>query len=410
MKRLALLFALLLWCGPAAAEEVEPLQPDDVDGLEAWFKTDTLHRKLNANEHVSNWPDSSGNGHDLEMDGRAAQPIFMTLRLNRKPVVHIVKGAKWALNQPFKLDDHTIFIVYLSRFPERALFCHQGNDAHCILLHDSNDRMIYTIGTEQELIIPYSTPGTAADDYRITALGREDGLLKAFVNGADVSANSGVNEPLVVGKFFAMTYDGRGRRDGNGLRIAEMIFYDRYLTVAERNGVTQYLSDKFAIDVELAEEPAVPLGEPQDSTLAWLAADSEMDVNAPSGARIAWDRQEKIAAPLRHTAEGDDNTRLYSTRDGVALRLRVVLPLQSEIPDANIRLLLLQNGERYLDGEAESGYFGGVGKVGSSVVEMEATVELGAGEFIEVIAFGVGAEGPANLGPGAVLIAEPVTE
>ena len=42
--------------------------------------------------------------------------------------------------------------------------------------------------------------------------------------------------------------------DGDGLKVTEMVFYDRYLSDFERDAVTRYLAQEYGI--ELQAEPA----------------------------------------------------------------------------------------------------------------------------------------------------------
>jgi hypothetical protein len=67
-------------------------------------------------------------------------------------------------------------------------------------------------------------------------------------------------------------------------------------------------------------------------------------------------------------------------------------------PGSNIRVFLLRNGTDYLDDHAESGEFGGADN-GLTTVELETTAFLDNGDYLEVIAEGVGAEGEVLLVP-----------
>ena len=48
---------------------------DDIAGLQAWYKTDSLHGALENGDRVATWPDSSGSGRDLVDDQNGVPPV-----------------------------------------------------------------------------------------------------------------------------------------------------------------------------------------------------------------------------------------------------------------------------------------------------------------------------------------------
>ena len=106
-------------------------------------------------------------------------------------------------------------------------------------------------------------------------------------------------------------------------------------------------------------------------------------------------------APFRHDGE-QESERLYCTRDGTRVRIRVVLQLTTEVADANIGLALMKNEEWHPDEAVSGPIVGGRGKA-----LLDAFVDLDAGDWISVITERKGAEGVVTAMPeGSELLAE----
>ena len=102
MSRRAIIcgFALLAaGCLTAAAA------PDQIDGLEAWYKADDLQQNLSRDKPVNTWPDLSGNGHDLTEDRKGLPALFTPVQANGLPAIKIQKGTKFTVAKPFDSAD-----------------------------------------------------------------------------------------------------------------------------------------------------------------------------------------------------------------------------------------------------------------------------------------------------------------
>ena len=99
-----------------------PVDPDEIDGLVAWYSIGALHVTLRDQERMTHWKDWSENGHDLTDDKNGRPSVFYTLQVNDKPTVVIGEASSFSVAEPFDLHDHTIFVVSRSGLPSRALF------------------------------------------------------------------------------------------------------------------------------------------------------------------------------------------------------------------------------------------------------------------------------------------------
>jgi hypothetical protein len=330
------------------------------------------------------------------------------MQVNNLPAVQVRKGESYTVATPFELGEHTIFLVYRSDRPARALFRSNTDKLHGVLLRgEGHTDQLQTSAPVQTT--NYGTTTLPRGKFGITVLGREAGVLKAFMNGADISIGAEYLGVMVVGKFFHLDHSQYAKSDGDGLRIAEMIFYNRYLTDGEREVVTRYLSDKYAIEVErheatadIAEESGAVM-EFMGVGLAQLSTNTEADINGGMTV-IPWNLQDVLDPPFQHdTAAG--NSRLACVQDGTRVRLYVSLPLATSVAGAEIRVLFRMNGSAYLRGEGRSGPFGGNG--GKRTVRAEVIASMNKGDYIEVVALREGAEGSVTIEPSsAVFIAE----
>lgn len=386
-------------------------EPDSITGLEAWYSADAMQKSLSRDDPVSTWTDLSGKGHDLTGDRKGLPALFTPQQVNGLPAVQVRKAESYTVKSPFELGEHTIFLVYRADAPGRVLFRSNTDKLHGVILRgEGRTDQLQTSSPVQTT--NYGTTTLPRGKFGITVLGREAGFLKAFINGADVSVGAEYPGVMVVGKFFHLDHSQYAKSDGDGLRIAEMIFYNRYLSGREREVVTRYLSDKYAIEVERHEEAATVAAaasgavvEFQGVGLAQLSTNSKADINGGM-AVIEWDLQDVLDPPFQHDTAAA-NTRLVCSQDGMRVRLYVSLPLSSSVPGANIRVLFRMNGSAYMRGEGRSGPFGGAGSEGKRTVRAEVIASMNNGDYIEVVALREGAEGPVTMDPStAVFIAE----
>jgi hypothetical protein len=387
-------------------------QPGSIDGLVAWYRADLLGRSLSDGEPVRKWEDHSGNGHDLVDDENGQPALFVAGQVNRHPAVQVRKANTHAVSDPFVLAEHTVFVVYRCGGNERALFSNAAQNAG-VLLRVGGERHHYQDG-RPDRIAAFNEPTALGDGWSVTVLGRSGSGMRGFVNGKDVSTNASFAGPVRVERFFHLKQTQFASSDGNGLWIAEMLFYDRWLEDPEREALTAYLADKYAIAAEgripreelpsTAATTESPGARPAGG-VAVLSSKGGLNVN-DAGVFVPWDLQDELGGPFAHDAR-KEKTRLTCTRDGTLVRLYVSLPLTAEVADANVRAMFLVNGARYLRG---SGYSGGLGKAGDAfkgTVRAEVVTRLDAGDYVEVVTFGEGAAGAVMLDPEtAVLVAE----
>jgi hypothetical protein len=344
-------------------------------------------------------------------DRNGLHAVCEAVQLNDHPVVRIGKANSHSVTEPFELGDHTVFLVFRTELTGRALFGSDTNEFTGLELRADglHDRLHYASGQ----MAGYGSIETPSRKWNLTVLGREAGQMHAWMDGVDRSSGVEFGDTIRVGRFFRFSYTRFAKSDGEGLRVAEMLFYRRFLPDAERAQVTRYLAGKYGLAVEGAETPAETVagtvapspGPPAAVGLAQLSTTARLNVNEAMAA-IPWDRQDELDSPFEHDAEKQP-TRLVCTREATRVRLHVSLPLESAVAGVNVRVLFRVNGAQFLRGEGSSGAFGGPEGAGRSSAWAEVIATLNAGDYVEVVTLPIGAAGQVTLSPdAAAFIAE----
>jgi hypothetical protein len=411
--QLVVVLAVLLvpvWC---VAEETVPLTPDQLAGLEAWYDAGTTFGGKRTGGEVNEWKDISGNEHHLidNRNGLAAQ--YRTKQINHKPAVVIGVANSHSVTSPFEMDDYTIFLIYRVDGQKHALFSSDQNNRIGVVLRHSGGFDSFNIGgsaasSEAHFNKNYSAP----ERFSITVLARENGMLHSFINGRDLSAGAKNEEIMRVGKFFSINLSKFVKLDGHGLRIGEMIFYDRYLTGDERNGLTDQLSSKYGIEVDLQVEPEIkqaPFEIPvKDTVQVWLSTASPGNVNTLGS--IPWDLQQKLEGPFSHDPASIDSASLYHTGEGSNVRVTVAMTLTTTDPDTNVRIMVLKNDQDYQPQDASSGVIATGAEAEGVKIQLQLTLRLEKDDSIRVITLKEGAEGQVTIQPGSAFLSVEVLQ
>jgi hypothetical protein len=403
MPRRLVAVAVLIVVSLAGTAMGQQIEPDQISGLVAWYRAASLG--LSNDEPVELWKDDSGNGHDLTSDDNGLPALYQASALNGSATVLVRKYNSYSVATPFSLTDHTIAIVYAPGGPDAALLRSETNNYAGILLRA--DGQFEQLRLDARQSFSYGAPTPLVRDFGITVLGRESGRLMSFVNGTDVSAGNSSTESLRVGKLFDLYQTRAVHNSGDQLRIAALLFFDRYLNDEERNGLTAYLVGRYGLEsVSDQETTAAELTESaRYGLLAQFSTTFDSNINDAT-VTIPWDAVDELDVPFAHDRSSHPE-RLRCTRNDVRVRLYVSLPLVSSVVDAGIRLFFRINGERQLRGERRSTPFSGNPPILRSEVGLEVITVLHEGDYVEVVAARDGVDGEVKILPGqAVFVAE----
>lgn len=222
--------------------------PKGIANLSVWLDAnDSSTITLNGST-VSEWRDKSGNGRNAVQATAASQPVYSTGQVNGLPALTMDAARSMSVPSWAFSDAATVFYVFRhSGGNSGAIFQRGGvNAAHATLLEgvapnlqviarhfDSKDSASASIGQ---------------NTYR-AGMSLYSGLKsQVFINGtaATASATGTTRE----GNSYAMNLFGLSatlyRLNGG---VAELLYYDRDLSVSERRKVNDYLSKKYNISI-----------------------------------------------------------------------------------------------------------------------------------------------------------------
>jgi len=247
--------------GPGAAAVSAAVTPSAaptglsaITGLLAWWKASTL--ALADGASVTTWSDISGNGYSAAQSG-VNRPTYKASWTNGKPAVELNGGstAQFLQSTLAALSTaSTVFIVFdfssstnTPGYKDQRLFSSQraatSDPGLNIDLFASSGNAIRVLNSGG---VATSSAALAANTPCILSLTTLAGSV--FKSGVKVSSPP-VNGLTLNGATFTIgnTVSGSGKQLAG--RIAEILFYDRLLTDAERHDVEAYLSAEYAISV-----------------------------------------------------------------------------------------------------------------------------------------------------------------
>jgi concanavalin A-like lectin/glucanase superfamily protein len=227
--------------------------PDDLAGLEAWYKADAITGLADA-DPVATWIDSSGNGRDATQATEANKPTYQTAELNGLPIVRFDGTDDFLRNTAFYdfADEYTVFTVAafasVADTTQALLEVTTGsvNTGFSVLFDANGDKWI----------VQDSTGGVA-----VSIAGGNDGIFRQrtgivrgsasesqfYRNGTSIgtatytSPNANLIDVIDIGRLAGLeswSFNGD---------IAEIIMYSRALSDTERQQVEDYLMDKYAL-------------------------------------------------------------------------------------------------------------------------------------------------------------------
>ncbi len=258
----------------STARRPAPQLPDGLAELQLWLRADR-GVQLDANGRVEKWADGSGRGHHASQAAAAARPTLtadgfkFTAAAAPKglPALRFDGLGRWLdlAGQPITAPGYTIVAVVSDRGKEglREIFSNWRRE--------SNIFGSLFLGTTGHGAIRFSDAFSPAGS--LTA--PEEPLILTASNGAagakvfqDRRLLAQRAEPLPARKLDAPYVIGQQGNIGgeywNG-DIAELIVFNRELAAQEREGLWDYLSARYGIDV-----PPTPLS-PRQLALASLA-------------------------------------------------------------------------------------------------------------------------------------------
>ncbi|WP_152051821.1 phage head closure protein [Tautonia marina] len=222
--------------------------PPVTSGLRLWLSSSVAEYIVSSGGLVSQWTDRSGNGNHLTQGTAVNQPTTGTRTLNGRNALDF-DGTNDFMLLPSALHsipgaNNTVFVVALSDTGAGS------GGAQALLRGDTtNFQMQFNPGsarienrnhTSTNVFTTVTKNATA----NIFAQCRNGSALTACFNTTQTVNASGANNVTVTG--IGLGGSATGTQPFNGL-IAEVLVYNRALTLAEANQVATFLKDKWNV-------------------------------------------------------------------------------------------------------------------------------------------------------------------
>ena len=222
-------------------------------GLALWLKADagvTL-----SGSDVTAWADQSGNGNNASSSG-GTRPTFVSNTLNSKPVLRFDgAGQKMALTSSIGGTAYTIFIVCKNNDNTNGSMFFWSTDENYAKYIGSVTSTSYNASARNKFILSENDVGSGEGDSIIawssTAVNNNYFIGTAMQNGGGKAYSNGSGGTDSLGTFAGSNtfnliggYEFGYELDGD---VAEIIAYNRALTISERQQVEAYLNSKYQI-------------------------------------------------------------------------------------------------------------------------------------------------------------------
>ena len=237
--------------------EVNPIQPDEIEGLVAWFKADALSG-LNPGDPVAVWPDQSGLDNHAVQDVETSMPLYGEQFINDLPAISF-NGSSHQFNLPrdafsgmASLENFTFFALanWTGKTTSGIWGTGPSNSTSGNLHFEINSGggiRLRVAGMDSIQVSNAVTPG-----WHLFGAGQftndDEPVSRVFLNGQIIGTrfeDTGNSTLAEYGGFFLGNSHNSERNFGG--EIAEVILFHRSLEPGERRGVEDYLNAKYGL-------------------------------------------------------------------------------------------------------------------------------------------------------------------
>jgi hypothetical protein len=227
-------FALLL-AGTAGFD------PTSISGCRLWLQAEAIVG-LSDGAPVLTWSDESGSDHHAAQTQASRQPEFRTNVINSRPVVRFDGADSMSLSLSEASTEHTFFFVIdLTALGGHHNFLFDSQAGRLVLDAAKSDAPYYVRWRDSTW---RDVAGSVAGR-QIVAWVFSGTTGEVFRNG--VGLGSETYNPTSLGGITALGSNYGGNQSRFAGDVAEVIYYNRALSPADRQQVEQYLSNRYAI-------------------------------------------------------------------------------------------------------------------------------------------------------------------
>jgi hypothetical protein len=227
--------------------------PGSFSGLRLWLRADAGVSKDSADK-VSGWADQSSSGNPASQASAAKQPLWISSALNGQPVLRFDGDDFLTLGSSPSLatGNFTFFVVASTRetWGTQALLSRDVGSGW-------NNKWIYWInGSRMQMLVQnpstyqylesrdFSRVANKAEIFFLSKAGRD---YQHFLSGTMIGAQTAdLDVPSINSDFRIGQAEDNFYLRGD---MAEVVIYDRVLSIEERQAVENYLALKYALPI-----------------------------------------------------------------------------------------------------------------------------------------------------------------
>lgn len=236
-----------------------PGRPDEVLGLFVWYKADSLTGRKDG-DIVTQWNDSKSG--KLSLDKHTGNPVFVSTAINQLPAVRFKEGEANGLQTLTVVDalagnpNFTVFLVAKVARPKREhvellSWGNAGRPGSAVCLQVISDRLNLATGFRADAVTPDGAYATYFGKPAIVMCAKAAGPLgnttRITLNGTAAAVTGSDIVPKVMATTLNVGAHGRLGYVSPTMDVAEIIVYDRLLSLDEQNRVGYYLQEKYGI-------------------------------------------------------------------------------------------------------------------------------------------------------------------
>lgn len=215
--------------------------PDDIAGLVAWYKTESLVGPSNG-VAISSWPDASANARTATPNGTGF--IYRTNVVNSRAVVE-VSGDYAPFTSANLGTAHTVFIVFrpIAGFADAVIL---GGDAIGKYTPYLDTTDIYYRAVSSEAFVTVAHGGLTTNTAYLLGIVRSGTSVSFYKNASQIGTTQtlAANTALTIVQLSGLAGETLPL---NNAQLAEVVIYDSALSASDRQAIETYLNGRFAM-------------------------------------------------------------------------------------------------------------------------------------------------------------------
>lgn len=270
--------------------------PLELPGLVLWLDAARGVTPGTADVAVSAWADESGSGNDADQPTVGKRPVYKTTAFNGFPTLQFssTNDENLEIADASLLDFNRVFTAYfavksVAQSADRYLMSKGANAGYEIFFDDSNGERL-VVASNDAISTQFTTGDTAptdSTDIILEVAYMAGGIVSFTQNGVplgELKSNNSSKININTSKLYIGSSDGTAAPfEGE---IAQVLLFNRDLSVNERNFVGKYLTGRY----NLTWTDVLPFKPTDfDGLVLWLDADQE--VTRPARTVSAWGDQ-----------------------------------------------------------------------------------------------------------------------